>query len=352
LPTKKPTIDDVAALSGVGRTTVSRVLNGGPNVRAEVRERVQRAVTMLDYKVNVQARFLAGGASRQLTMVFASDLSSEPNSYYHSGLEIGALRACSEHGFTLSTVTVDPDAADRHQRILQLVTDRHSDGIVLTPPFSDDEALVRAIVAQHCPVVCVSGGPGVRSLAATVGIDDEAAGYAMARHQLSLGHRLFGYIDGLEGHLSASQRLDGFRRALREAGLAESTLIVARGNFTFRSGIEQATTLLSQAQRPTALVCANDDMAAGALLTVHRLGLAIPQDVSVSGFDDTPVSEIIWPPLTTIHQPIRRIGQRAIGVLVETINAGQQTTQAGFLAIPFHVVERSSTGRSALEAVR
>lgn len=342
---KKPTIDDVAAYSGVARTTVSRVLNGGPNVRAEVRERVRRAVSALDYKVNVQARFLAGGASRHLTLIHESTLDVEPNSYYHSGLELGALRACSDHGFALSTLTVDPAAPDHAKRIIELVESGRTDGLVLTPPLSDDAALVRAIVQLQCPVVCVSGGEAVRALTASIGIDDEAAGCAIAKLLIGLGHRNFGYIDGPEGHLSAGQRLGGVRRAMAEAGIPASQLHVERGDFTFRSGISLSEKIISERAKLTAMICANDDMAAGATLTVHRKGLTIPGDLSISGFDDTPMSEIIWPPLTTVHQPIRRIGQRAVEILIEAVNSGAGVAEATFEAVPFQIVERASTNR-------
>lgn len=108
----KPTIDDVARLADVGRTTVSRVLNNGPHVRPEIRERVMRAVRQLDFKVNLQARNLAGGSSRQIVLIYASSVDSEPNSYYQSGLELGAIRGCANHGFQLSTQAINPDSAD------------------------------------------------------------------------------------------------------------------------------------------------------------------------------------------------------------------------------------------------
>lgn len=342
---KKPTIDDVAAHSGVARTTVSRVLNGGPNVRPELRERVQRAVDALDYKVNVQARYLAGGASRQLTLVHESALDAEPNSYYHSGLELGALRGCSDRGFTLNTFAVDPGSGDHMQRMVDHIESRRTDGIVLTPPFSDDVNLVRAILARRCPVVCVAGGEDVRRLTASIGIDDEAAGFAIGKLIADLGHAHIGYIDGPSNHLSAARRLHGLRRALADAGVSPSRIHVASGDFTFRSGIEQAQALIATWPGMTALVCANDDMAAGAMLTVHRKGLNIPEDISVCGFDDTPVSEIIWPPLTTAHQPIRRVGQRAAEMLIDAIQSGAGAAAPAFETVPFRIVERASTGR-------
>ena len=341
LAEQKPTIDDVASLAGVGRTTVSRVLNNGPNVRPEVRDKVQRAVEMLDYKVNVQARNLAGGRSRQIALVHASDFDTEPNSYYHSGLELGALRACAARGFQLVSHTINQNAPMPERRILSLIEDGPWDGIILTPPFSDRLDLVEGIRKKSCPVVCISAGKEVQRVAASVGIDDMGAGFEMANHLIDLGHRKFGYIKGLSGHVSAEGRFDGFVRALEAAGIPLENAEVERGNFTFHSGIEGARRLLDRPNRPTALVCANDDMAAGALLTIHKIGLEIPRDISVTGFDDTPVSEIVWPPLTTVHQPLKAMGQRAVDLIVDAIKAGDAAPKHEMIA--FRLVLRESS---------
>lgn len=343
MPHKRPTIDDVAARSGVARTTVSRVINGGANVREEVRERVQRVIEELDFRVNMQARSLAGGGGRQLALIHPSDLESEPNSYYHSGLEIGALRACAERGFVLLTQSVDPSAPISPQRIGDLITSRRCEGVILTPPFSDDLALIRQLKTL-CTVVCISAGIEARAEVSSVGIDDEGAGFAMTQFLLDKGHRRFGYIGGPADHRSAALRYDGFLRALREAGCPDDAVHYQQGNFTFRSGIDGAMTILNRDDRPTALVCANDDMAAGALLTAHKLDLNIPEQVSIVGFDDTPVSEIVWPPMTTVHQPIRQLGQMAVQMLADAIS-----DQGGGVAIssqlaPFQIVPRSSAG--------
>lgn len=340
--TKKPTIDDVAVHAGVGRTTVSRVLNNGPNVRDEVRDRVRRAVTQLGYQVNAQARHLASGSGRQFALIHATDTEAEPNSYYNSGLELGALRACAEHGYSLVTHTANPSKKEDDLRIIDLVHSGQYDGLILTPPYSDNVDLVRSIMARNCPVVCVSAGPEVQRIAAWVGIDDKAAGRAIGDFLVRLGHRKFAYIDGLEAHVSAGLRFEGFAEALASAGMGSDAVAVARGNFTFKSGIELSAEMMAATVRPTALVCANDDMAAGALLTAHKLGLHIPQDISIVGFDDTPVSEIVWPPLTTVHQPIRQIGAKAVDELVASVQSGFDDSRVG-TPVPFRLVERMST---------
>jgi len=348
----KPTIDDVAALSGVARATVSRVLNGGPNVREEVRQRVLKAVEKLQYTVNQQARFLAGGKTQVLGLIYASDFDTEPNSFYVSGLEIGALRVCAEMGFQLIMHAINQHSLNRASVILDLVEQKRCDGFVMTPPFSDDVPLLQELRKRGCPVVCVSAGVEARAVASGVGIDDEVAGYELTRHLLELGHRRFGFIKGLIGHLSAEDRYAGFRRAIAQAGLSEDAVLSQRGNFTFRSGVEKSLPILTAPRRPTALICANDDMAVGALFSAHKMGLDIPRDLSVVGFDDTPVSELIWPPLTTVHQPLRTLGGRAVEMLVEQVKASKTTSlppQAHFEIVPHRVVVRESTGTPQTE---
>lgn len=338
---KRPTIDDVARHSGVGRTTVSRVLNGGPNVRDEVRARVLKSMEALDYRVNPQARSLAGGGSRMLAMILASDLEAEPNSFYASALELGALRECLALGYQLLTRHVPQQSPDRRRQVLELMTTQRCRGLILTPPFADDAELIEQIRQSGCEVVTISpGGPG-RAVADGVGIDDEAGGYDIARHLLDLGHRRFAFINGIEGHLSAEHRFDGLRRALAERGLDPAGVQVVRGDFTFRSGSVLTAQLLDQPHPPTALICANDDMAAGALSVAHGRGLDVPGELSITGFDDTPVSEIVWPPLTTVHQPLKAMGREAVLVLADRLT-GAAGGDWSFRTLPHSVVARGS----------
>ena len=344
---RKPTIDDVARHSGVGRTTVSRVLNDGPNVRPEVRDRVLASVAALNYRVNPQARSLAGGGSRMLALVLASDLEAEPNSFYASALELGALRECLALGYQLITRHVPQQRPDRREQVLELMTTQRCQGLILTPPFADDAGLIEQIRRQGCQVVTISpGGPG-RAVADGVGIDDEAGGYDIARHLLELGHRRFAFISGIEGHLSAEQRLGGLKRALIEYGLDVGAVTVMRGDFTFRSGSVLAARLFDQPDPPTALICANDDMAAGALSAAHGRGLDVPGHLSITGFDDTPVSEIVWPPLATVQQPLKDMGGEAVRIIAERLAGRRRGSDWRFTTLPHAVVARASAGRVA-----
>ncbi|HEY0599403.1 substrate-binding domain-containing protein, partial [Brevundimonas sp.] len=217
----------------------------------------------------------------------------------------------------------------------------------LTPPFADDAALIEEIRRQGCQVATISpGGPG-RSVADGVGIDDEAGGYDIARHLLDLGHRRFAFISGIAGHLSAEQRFDGLKRALRERRLDPEAVTVLQGDFTFRSGSLLAARLFDQPDPPTALVCANDDMAAGALSTAHGRGLDVPGRLSITGFDDTPVSEIVWPPLTTVHQPLKDMGGEAVRLIAGRLAGTRRDADWRFITLPHAVVARASAGRVA-----
>ncbi|RZJ96509.1 MAG: LacI family DNA-binding transcriptional regulator [Brevundimonas sp.] len=348
MTTKRPTIDDVARLSGVARATVSRVLNGGPNVSEKVRTAVLAAVKTLNYRVNPQARSLAGGGSGLLALILASDLEAEPNSFYTSALELGALRECLAAGYQLLTRPVPQQSADRHRQVLDLIETQRCQGVILTPPFADDHELIGRIRALDCHVVAISPGPDTQALVDGVGVDDEAGGHDIAAHLISLGHRRFGFIAGIAGHLSAERRLLGVRRAMTEHDLDPDAVAVERGDFTFRSGGLIAATLLDGALPPTALICANDDMAAGALSVAHARRLDVPGDLSITGFDDTPVSEIVWPPLATVHQPLKVMGADAVRILARRLSGG--AGQGGDWR--FHVAEHRVVPRASADRPR
>jgi LacI family transcriptional regulator len=339
---RNSTIDDVARAAGVARVTVSRVLNNGANVRPETRDRVRRAVEALGYSVNKQARALASGAGRTILLIHSHDPDREPNSYYHSGLELGALRACSDLGFDLVTHAIDPARADRARLLASIVDRERPAGIVLPPPLSDDVELLRGMRRAGVRVVAVSAGEQARSVVPSSGIDERAGGRAIGEYLLSLGHRRIGFVKGPPDHLAAALRYDGFVDALRDSGVSDGPW-TATGDFTFRSGVEAAERMLGEGAGLTALACANDDMAAGAMLALHRAGRDIPADISVTGFDDTPMSDIVWPPLTTVRQPIKDIAERAVHILVEQTPGGAPP----FEPLPHGLVIRESTAAPA-----
>jgi len=179
-------------------------------------------------------------------------------------------------------------------------------------------------------------GPTVRAMTAVLALRGPGGEGVWVDEHIALGHRRFGFLKGPPDHLAAVLRYDGFVDALRDAGL-DSAPWTVEGDFTFKSGVEAAEKLLRESSQITALACANDDMAAGAMLALHRAGLEIPSAISVTGFDDTPMSEIIWPPLTTVRQPIKDLAERAVHLLFETNGQVQREE------VPHSLVVREST---------
>lgn len=340
---RNSTIDDVARSAGVARVTVSRVLNNGSNVRPETRERVRRAVEELGYSVNQQARALASGMGRQIMLIHAHSPELEPNSYYNAGLELGALRGCSSLAFDLVTRAVDPEDEDKLRLLSSILEREKPAGIILSPPLSDDICFIETARKNGVKVVAISAGEKARASVLAVGIDERAGGHAVGTYLTSLGHRRLAFIKGPPEHRSAAHRYDGFLAALREAGIEEEPWTTT-GDFTFKSGVEATERLLRSGRRVTAIACANDDMAAGVMLALHRAGLDIPSAISVTGFDDTPMSEIVWPPLTTIRQPIKDLSERAVHLLVENHSNGD----IHYDVLPFELVVRESSSAPPL----
>jgi LacI family transcriptional regulator len=337
---RNATIDDVAKAAGVARTTVSRVLNNGANVRLETRERVQRAIEQLGFSVNRQARALASGAGRQVMLIHVHNPEREPNSYYHAGLELGALRACSSVSADLITRAVDPQAGNPWRTIAAIIDRDRPMGLIVTPPLSDDLQLLQSARRAAVNMIAISAGEEARKSVSAVGIDERSGGRTLGEHLASLGHRRLGMVKGPPDHRAAALRYDGFVEALRSAGI-EADPWTATGDFTFKSGVEAAEKLLADGAGITALACANDDMAAGAMLALHRAGLDIPSDISVAGFDDTPMSEIIWPPLTTVRQPIQYFAERAVHLLFD--GHGQSDVAVRYETIEHQLIVRDST---------
>ncbi len=313
----KITIADVAAMAAVSEATVSRVLNGTAGVAADKRDRVLAAAKTLRFRPNAQARLLAG--RRPNTLLLIHPMIDSPLTWYFQLLESGALRGCGRHGFDLKTHLVFPDSARRDANLLKPIDDETCSGVILAAPFSDDPKIIRAIAARNMPLVLVASGAPTRGLAAGIGMDDDRAGYELARHLLSLGHRRFAFSLALPDHLSAQERFDGARRALAEQGVSEGDVLAVEGGLNFAGGHAAFGHINNTGFRPTALICANDESAAGALHAAHQAGLRLPDDLSIAGFDDAPFARLLSPPLTTISQDIDAMAARAIDILADVI---------------------------------
>lgn len=327
-------IEDVAAAAGVSIKTVSRVLNREANVRPETRERVMQAVEALHYTPDASARSLAGSRSFNIALLY-----NNPSDNYMMGVISGVLEACASEQYHMLLCPAALDDAGVLRNIDELIARSRPDGLVLTPPLTDSPALLARLAELGIPFASISprhheGGVGVA-------MNEPAAAEQMVDHLLSLGHRRIAHIIGHPAHGASGWRLDGYRRGLAGAGLALDPALEVPGEFSFESGVAAARRLLDMAEPPTAVFAANDDMAAGVIHVAHERGMRLPQDLSVCGFDDTPISRQLFPLLTTIHQPTDEMGRLATLALLAFMRRGEN---AGIRRVTHTLKIRNSTG--------
>jgi LacI family transcriptional regulator len=307
------TLSDVAKLAGVSPMTVSRVVNGEVNVSAATRDLVNAAIASLNYVPNQTARRLAGSRPIRIGFLF-----NNPNTGPLTEFLIGLLNQASLHHVELLIEKCSPE--NQEESAARDLIANGVDGIILRPPLCDSVKLIDLIAKSSTPAVLVACGQPDKRVSA-VSIDDYQAALEMTRHLLALGHRHLGFIIGNPGQTASARRLEGFRAALAQAGIAAYSESVVQGMFTYRSGLEAAETLLHQTPRPTAIFASNDDMAAATVAIAHRMGLDVPGDLTVAGFDDTALAMTIWPELTTVRQPIAAMAEAATSLLVRQIRA-------------------------------
>jgi len=326
---ERANIRDVAARAGVAVKTVSRVLNGHPYVSATMREKVEQAMAALDFRPSIAARILSGSKSNQIALIYDNH-----SPYYMSQIQLGCWDCCKAHQVRLLAQPVDVADPDVGDQVRGLVRETHVDGIVLSSPVTDCAAVLHALDAMDIPFVRISPGTN-HALTSSVFIDDAQAADDMTTHLINLGHRRIAFIKGHPQHPGSDDRLFGYRRALDRAGIAFEPQLVMPGAFDFESGMAAAQVLLDMAQPPTAVFAANDDMAAGVLAVAHERGIALPDRLSVAGFDDTTLARTVWPALTTIHQPMADLARTATEIL---IGGGDITHRR----LPHTLIERAS----------
>ncbi len=337
----KVTIKDVAAHCGYSFKTVARVVNGEATVDPVIRERVKDAIKVMGYKTNVVARSLRSSTSYLIGLVYEHPMAD---------VQKGVLDACQEQGYGLQILPVDHKSPSLEIDLVKAVELGKLAGIVLTPPVSEDTDLMAAL-RQHGVPFCtlVSGQVPLFPNEPCVYVNDHRAALDVTEHLISLGHREIAFIWGDSEHGSSKARYAGYAHALRKHSIAVRKKWVANGVYTFESGLRCATQLLADPKRrPTAIVGCNDEIAAGALIAARMQGLAVPQDISIAGFEDSRFSREAWPPITTARQPTEEIARKAAELLIGSIKVGKISgaSSGGALAAGFtpELVVRPSTG--------
>lgn len=312
---RQPTITDVAQLAGVSMKTVSRVINKEPNVRDQVREQVLRAAAALGYQPNVSARSLAGVRSFLIGYLFG-----DPGGDYTHRVEVSILNRCRAAGYHLLLEQIDDAASDVAERTQALVSQLRLDGVILTAPITDCAEVLRVLDEAQVPYVRIAPDSD-SDRSPSVRIDDAKAALELTEHLIGLGHHRIGFIKGDPKHAAARLRLRGFRRAMTAHRLEIDEQLIEQGSFSYASGLDCARRLLHRRPAPTAIIASNDDMAAAAIAVAHEIGVQVPEELSVVGFDDAPIAQVVWPALTTVRQPISLMAETAAEMLLSLVGS-------------------------------
>jgi LacI family transcriptional regulator len=328
---------DVAKLAGVSWKTVSRVVNNEPNVTAKVTERVRMAIAQLGYVPDIAARSLAGSRAYTIGILF-----DNPSPNYTMKLLTGAYQACRAKGFHLLIENLDTARDDVAEQMHAILRNARVDGFVVTPPITECAPVMDMLEARCIPYVRIAPASFL-GRSPTFSIDDGAAAGEIARHLWGLGHRRLGLVNGPPEHGSAITRRSGFLAALSELG-SSIDVREAYGGFLFEGGIDAGRALLDRNDPATAIFATNDDSAAGVMSAAAQMGLRVPDDVAVVGFDDSWVAKSVWPYLTTVYQPIAEMAHQATNMLIA--HSGGDVA-SGDTQLEYALIIRGSTGGDA-----
>jgi len=331
------TIRDIAKRLGISVSTVSYALNGGPRpVPEEIRQKVLEVARELDYRPNRLARSMVTGKTETIAVVppqVTRNMLRSP--YIHSVLSAIA-DAVGEQGYDilLHTSAYPMDDAE----LVQSLLGGRVDGIILIAPLSTSQVHAE-LSRRHVPCVVISAQvDGLPSVC----VDNRTGIIAAMRWLQQQGHRLFGFVAGPPVFYDAQQRFEAFQQYLTEKGLPVREEWMAEGDFTAQGGKACAQRMLALPQRPTAILAANDETAAGVLQAAAELGVRVPAELSVVGFDDTPFAQVVSPRLSTIRQPLEQMAIEAVSLLIEWIRSGEPPKQVQKV-VPVHLVLREST---------
>jgi LacI family transcriptional regulator len=312
------TIKHVAADVGVSLQTVSRVINNEPNVRPELKLRVQAAIAKLGYVPSIAAQRMSGSRSYLILALndrarTIADWRARQGTDWVDQMLLGGMLKCAEHGYRMIVELVDTHSDHVTRELLAAIAALQPDGIILTPPHSDNPHIVQLLSDQNMPFVRIGSmetGAGM-----PISMDDEGSARLATRYLAGRGHRRIGFIGGAAEYNLSGWRIEGWQAAMAEAGLATEGLLEA-GDFTYASGERAARRLLAQQPRPSAIIASNDQMALATLAVARSLDLGVPEDLSVISFDNTPPMHFTQPQLTAIDQPIAATASKAVELII------------------------------------
>ena len=326
-----PTINDVARVAGVSKKTVSRVINRSPLLREATRAKVEKVIAELGYTPNPQARALA--LRRNFLIGLLHD---NPNAQTVLNFQEGVLDAIRDTEFALVVRPVDRHSPAMLDDIRNFLEQQRLYGVLILPPISENDDLAALCREMGCGYVRM-GSAALDEAEHLVQSNDREMVEGVVDYLVKLGHRRIGLIEGPSGFRSAFERREGFLAAMHRHGLEVPPAALAQGNYRFDSGHRAANELLSAEPRVTAIFASNDEMAAGAYHAARERGVEVPRQLSIVGFDASPLAAHIWPPMTTVGWPIREMAKAAALKLV-----APDSSEALPSSFPARLVTRNS----------
>ncbi|MFH8249053.1 LacI family DNA-binding transcriptional regulator [Microbacterium sp. B2969] len=338
---QRATLADVAAAVGVSKATASKALNGRGDISDDTRERVLAAVADLGYRSTTGA----GVPSDRHALAVVFDIPASP---YILGVLQGVMAAATEGRIDL-LARLAPARAARTQRAVARawVADQQASGVVgiIGLTLSHPDGLIEAASNANLPFVIVDPVDTDHRRMVSVGSSNWAGARTAAEHLIELGHRRIGWIGGPDSSAAARDRLYGYQAALDAAGVGIDQSLIRAGQFDTPTGVHHARDMLSSAAPPTAIMAADDEIAVGILTTAHELGIRVPSELSVTGFDDTPQAAWTTPPLTTVHQHLEGMGAMAVQTILTM--AGGRRPSSRHVELATSLMVRDSTAPPA-----
>ena len=329
------TLEDIARICSVSRSTVSRVINGEPNVSEKTREKVMETIRKIDFQPNLAARGLAVGRTRVLGLVIPMGVTAIFADPFFPLLIQGVTSACNALDHSVMLWLAEPEYERR--TIRQILYNGLVDGVIVASMLTDD-TLVENLIESRLPFVLIGRHPS-NDRVHYIDIDNRSASRQAVHCLMRNGCKRIATINGPANMIAGMDRLQGYLDALHERGINPNPALIAPGDFTDAGGYYAMQHLL--AQHPDGIFAASDTMAMGAMRAIQDAGLRVPEDIAVIGFDDVPQAAHANPPLTTLRQPIQRMGSLAAETLVEIIS--HPTDQVNRMILPVELVIRQST---------
>lgn len=335
---EKLNIDKVAKLAHVSRSVVSRVLNNHPNVSDEARSRVMKIVEQYDYRPNTLARSLATQSTYQIGVLTSRIGDESLGNGYWTILYLGIFEECIRRGYYVSLSFYDSSMADKLKK--HLLNEHQLDGVICLNEDVTDLA-IEEFGDKDIPIVLVGHNPNYPGIC-SVDVDNHDGSYKGVSHLTDLGHTFIGGMFGDQNVQETEHRINGYCDALNRAGIEFNEECTVVGSYSQHDGFETMMDWLDRFPEMTAVFCASDTLAMGALLALYEHGVRVPDQFSVVGFDGLPISRYMVPPLTTVVQPTYGKGEKAAAMLIDSIQ--QKHGEALHVNLSPNLIVRKSTG--------